>query len=275
MHPANLTRIQLENAAVKSVFLEREVKIDFYCPLALTEPAQLSLLLINDGQNMAELGLSYLLEQMAAEQQLAPLLCVAIHTGEERKLEYGIAGTTDYKGRGARAGLYSSFILDELLPFIRKKYAGISFTKNGFAGFSLGGLSALDIAWNHPGEFSKAGIFSGSLWWRTLDQEDKSYDDEKHRLMHQQVRSGNYKPRLQFFFQCGNMDETKDRNKNGIIDSIDDTLDLIQELVNKGYDRETDIRYVEVKDGRHDIATWGRVMPDFLKWGWGNEKGRK
>ena len=42
-----------------------------------------------------------------------------------------------------------------------------------------------------------------------------------------------YFPGLKFFFQCGNMDETMDRNKNGIIDSIDDTLDLIQANWNK------------------------------------------
>lgn len=64
------------------------------------------------------------------------------------------------------------------------------------------------------------------------------------------------------------MDETKDRNHNGIIDSIDDTLDVIKELETKGYKNEKDIYYMEMKDGHHDIATWGRAMPVFLKWGW-------
>ena len=64
------------------------------------------------------------------------------------------------------------------------------------------------------------------------------------------------------------MDETKDRNQNGIIDSIEDTLDLIKELVAKGYDPAKDIYYTEMKEGRHDIATWAKAMPEFLKWGW-------
>ena len=105
----------------------------------------------------------------------------------------------------------------------------------------MGGLSALDIVWNHPDKFRKAGVFSGSLWWRSVDQTDKDYDDDKHRIMHQVIRNGVYHPGLKFFFQCGNMDETMDRNNNGIIDSIDDTLDLIKELMNKGYNREKDI----------------------------------
>ena len=33
--------------------------------------------------------------------------------------------------------------------------------------------------------------------------------------------------------------------------------------------REKDIKYLEMHDGKHDIATWGRAMPVFLKWGWG------
>ncbi|MEO8416960.1 MAG: esterase, partial [Ginsengibacter sp.] len=76
-------------------------------------------------------------------------------------------------------------------------------------------------------------------------------------------------PWLKFFFETGTLDETADRNNNGIIDSIDDTLSLIEELVTKGYNPSGDIRYLEIKDGRHDVATWGRAFPEFLKWGWG------
>ncbi len=152
---------------------------------------------------------------------------------------------------------------------MRKQYVIPSFREKAFAGFSLGGLTALDIAWNHPDEFSKVGVFSGSLWWRDVDQSDEEYDDDQHRIMHQLIRKGNYAPWLKFFFQCGNMDETKDRNHNGIIDSIDDTLDLIKELEAKGYSNERDIKYLELKEGRHDVFTWGKAMPDFLRWGWG------
>jgi enterochelin esterase-like enzyme len=158
--------------------------------------------------------------------------------------------------------------LQELLPFIQKHYSLSSFRDVAFAGFSLGGLSAFDIVWNHPAIFEKAGVFSGSLWWRSLDQNDPGYLDDKHRIIHQQVRRGTYNPQHKFFFQCGNMDETKDRNKNGIIDSIDDTLDLVKELVQKGYDREKDIFYLELKDGKHDVETWSRALPVFLTWGW-------
>jgi len=143
-----------------------------------------------------------------------------------------------------------------------------SFKHKAFAGFSLGGLSALDIVWNHPQEFLKAGVFSGALWWRTKAL-DKGYVEDRDRIMHVSIRKGNYHPGLKFFFETGTMDETEDRNNNGIIDSIDDTLGLIEELKNKGYHYPTDINYLELQDGRHDIQTWAKAMPEFLKWGWG------
>ncbi|MDP4263611.1 MAG: alpha/beta hydrolase-fold protein [Bacteroidota bacterium] len=269
MQSVNVSGILVENTHVRSEYLHREVKVDFFLPKNVINPSDMSLLLINDGQDMEVLGLESILTQLYAQNAIQPLLCAAIHANKDRKKEYGVAGHPDYLGRGARAGLYTSFIMDELVPFIRENYAVNSFREKAFAGFSLGGLMALDIVWNHPGEFRKAGIFSGSLWWRSIDQSEDDYDDDKHRIMQQQIRKGFFHPGLKFFFQCGNMDEKKDRNNNGIIDSIDDTLDLIKELSKKGYSREKDIHYLELPDGRHDVPTWGRAMPEFLRWGWG------
>jgi enterochelin esterase-like enzyme len=271
MQPVNLSGILVENRSLLSVFLGREVKIDFYLPKSVANPAEMSLLLINDGQNMKEMGFAGILENLYTAKAILPLLCVAIHTGSQRKMEYGVASQKDYLGRGANAGFYTSFILRELLPFIRDTYKITSFKERAFAGFSLGALMALDIVFNHPEKFSKAGLFSGSFWWRSIDQTEKEYDDDMHRILHQEIRNGSYHPGMKFFFQCGNKDETMDRNNNGIIDSIDDTLDVIKELVAKGYSREKDICYLEMADGKHDIATWGRAMPAFLKWGWGRK----
>ena len=274
MQPENVSGILVENRSLLSVFLGQEVKLDFYLPKNVADLFEMSLLLINDGQNIKEMGLDRILGNFYAEKALSPLLCVAIHTGAQRKMEYGVASQTDFLGRGAKAGFYTSFVLRELLPFIRDTYSITSFKERAFAGFSLGALMALDIVLNHPGKFSKAGLFSGSFWWRSVDQTEKKYDDDLHRIIHQEIKNGSYHRGLKFFFQCGNKDETLDRNNNSIIDSIDDTLDVIKELVAKGYDRKKDIYYLEMPDGKHDIATWGRAMPVFLKWGWGQEEVR-
>ena len=203
---------------------------------------------------------------------LSPLMCVSIHAGTGRKMEYGTAGRPDYQGWGMKADAYTLFIFQELLPAIRERYRTLSFREKAFAGFSLGALSAMDIVWHHPQEFSRAGLFSGSFWWRTRDKNDPAYQEATDRIMHEAVRKGGYYPWLKFFFECGTEDEMEDRNHNGVIDSIDDTQDLIGALTAKGWDRQRDIRYLEIAGGKHNVETWARAMPEFLLWGWGKQK---
>ena len=266
MHMSNVSAFHIENKQIVSGHLRREVRYDVYHPHPGADLNKLGLLLINDGQNLEEMGFAAMLESLVSSGRISSFMCVGIHASEQRKMEYGVAIQADYAGRGAKAGAYTAFILDELLPILEKSYPEYKIIERSFAGFSLGGLSAIDITWNHPELFHLAGVFSGSFWWRSVDQNDANYDDDSHRIMHQQIRQGTYKPGLGFFFQCGNKDETRDRNHNGIIDSIDDTQDLIKELVEKGYVPGKDIHYLEMADGSHDIPTWGRAMPVFLEW---------
>jgi len=259
--------------ALPSTHLQRTVTVDLYLPPTNSgEPV--CLLLINDGQDMDSLGLAPLLAELYESNRIRPLLCAAIHAGPNRKLEYGTAHMQDYKGRGSLAPQYSRFIIEELLPGIRSAYAQWSWREQAFAGFSLGALSALDIVWNHPQQFSTAGLFSGSFWWRSRDKLDAEYRDENDRIMHRQISQGIHYPWLRFFFECGGADESEDRNQNGVIDSIDDTLDLIRVLTDKGYDPQTQIRYLQLDEGRHDISTWAMAMPEFIEWGWGNQMSR-
>lgn len=86
--------------------------------------------------------------------------------------------------------------------------------------------------------------------------------------MHKLIREGRYNSGQRFYFTTGSLDETADRNANGVIDSIDDTVALIEELKTKGY-TDKDICYINFEDGRHDVATWARALPHFLVWGWG------
>ena len=74
------------------------------------------------------------------------------------------------------------------------------------------------------------------------------------------------KPAIKFWLMTGTEDETADRNHNFIIDSIDDTIDVVKELLKKGYLRPKDIFYYEMVGGKHDVQTWAKAMPKFLEW---------
>ncbi|GAB4032589.1 alpha/beta hydrolase [Spirosoma gilvum] len=262
--------------SLHSVPLNRTVHLDIVLPPGYeTSQKQYPVLYLNDGQDLERLRMKTVLESLYQKQTIRPFVLVAIHAGD-RIQEYGTAAQADYMQRGSKAGLYTDFVLTELLPYIKKHYRVRADPADAvFAGFSLGGLSAFDIVFHHPDHFSKAGVFSGSFWWRSKSTAD-GYRDETDRIMHDLVRKGSYHKSLKFWFETGTEDESSDRNNNGVIDSIDDTLDLMSELVKKGYtysagSPSSDIRYVEIKGGKHNQDTWSEIMPDFLTWAFSNE----
>ena len=111
MQLENASGILIENTVIKSVFLAREVKVDFYLPRNLKDTSLLNLLLINDGQDLLKMDFESILDKLYVDKSIsAPLLCVGIHCSADRKMEYGIANKPDFLGRGAKAPLYTSFV---------------------------------------------------------------------------------------------------------------------------------------------------------------------
>lgn len=249
---------------LKSVYLKREVEFEIFVPDNLLGNEQLNLLLLNDGQDAGALGLEDTLRQLYGQHKIAALAVVAIRASAARLDEYGVAGVPDFGGRGSKAQAYNNFIIKELIPFVQQTVETPVNGKRAFAGFSLGGLSAFDIAWNNDNYFDAAGVFSGSFWWRKKDLKDGYTDDD--RIMHDRIRNTPHKPELKFWLMTGTEDELADRNRNFIIDSIDDTIDVIKELLRKGYRRPDDIAYYEKVGGRHDLSTWAQAFPAFLCW---------
>jgi enterochelin esterase-like enzyme len=248
--------------------LDREVNIDIYLPhnYDRRSPQLWPLLILNDGQDLPRMNFAGILEHAYYTHNMPGIIAVGVYCSHDRIREYGTARQPDYKGRGDLANRYRSFILDELLPWLYSKFnISPDQADRAIAGFSLGGLSALDIGWSSPQTFSTVGVFSGSLWWRWSPVSDHNPDSD--RIMHDIIRTSNdQRPTDQYFwFQVGDKDEEDDRNNNGVIDAIDDTIDCIRELQLRGY-HSGQIRYLEVENGYHDPHTWGRAMPDFLLW---------
>ncbi len=261
-----ISNISIQRLEQFSLHLNRTVILDVYVDLHQLKNEETSLLLINDGQDLLKMDLDVILQKMHISTSINPLLVVGIHCNENRKNEYGTAHVLDYLDRGNQSSQYQTYIVAELIPFIKRMFNINTFKQKAIAGFSLGALSAVDTALNHPGKFAVVGAFSGAFWWRDKDQFAKDFDENKNRILHQRVQKSAYQPSLRFFFEAGQLDETADRNNNGIIDSIDDTLDLIAALKQIGYHHPSEIHYLELADGKHNIATWAITMPYFLEW---------
>lgn len=252
--------------SIFSEFLQRQVYFSVIIPSDYDPAFTYPLLLVNDGQDFEMLNLAGKIGELQDLGQIEKFVVAGIHANHDRLTEYGTAIKADYASRGSKAGDTTKFVLQELLPALEQEF---HVQKKGivYAGFSLGGLMALDIAWNNACNFSKVAVFSGALWWREKAIED-GYSDAD-RIMHAQIRQSVKKPSLEFWFQTGTFDEEDDRDGDGVIDSIQDTLECISELEQKGYNWGTDIIYVEVKEGRHNHYTWSAVLPDFLLWAFG------
>jgi enterochelin esterase-like enzyme len=217
----------------------------------------------NDGQDMKAVDLAGQLDSLQKAGAMEPTIVVAIHA-TERIRDYGTAGTPNAQGLGDRATLYERFLLEELMPAINAKYRtarGSAYT--AIMGWSLGGLSAFDLSWNHPDQIGAAGVFSGSFWWRTDDATVEA--KQLSRIMHARVRETEPRPRIRAWLETARMDENSDRDGDGVIDSIQDTEELVNELVRRGFRRGVDVVHLTV-EGKHDLATWKRLLPEFLVW---------
>ena len=264
-------QFQIESITVKGSYfstnLERSVHFRFVAPRDYwRSKINFPVLLMNDGQDYEAMHLERSLSQAFTSKKLNPFVYIGISCNENRIYEYGTASTADFKGRGGQALKYSKFIIEEFLPFLKHEF---KVSKEGkdwvYCGMSLGGLSAFDIVYNHSAYFGKVGVFSGSFWWRKKAYVKNDLKD-RSRIVLDVVKNGEYSDHLKFWFQCGTLDETADRNHNGIIDAIEDTLDLIKELTIKGYSFPGAISYVKIEGGKHDLPTWGKVFPQFIDW---------
>ncbi|MGB3548482.1 MAG: alpha/beta hydrolase-fold protein [Saprospiraceae bacterium] len=264
-------RVTLWTHHLNSRHLKRRVRIDVYRPPGLPwTPYPLAL--FNDGQDLPRMDAAAELERAFSAGDLPPLLVVGLHAGD-RMREYGTSGRPDYQGRGDLAHAYERFVTEEVLPFLHRRYRVSHDTeRRALAGFSLGGLSAFDIVFRNPKAFHVAGVFSGALWWRSLAFNPA--DPDADRILHDTVLQLGHRPGLRAWFMAGTEDEEADRNNNGVIDAIDDTLHLIDHLRHNGHVDPNDVAYLEVPGGRHEPETWGRVFIPFLRWAFPPQSGR-
>lgn len=261
-------KIKVQEDEIYSRHLQHKVKLTVLNTPVPSDKEELNLLIMNDGQDFQQLRMKEILDSLWKKKLIQPLLVVGVHAGN-REQEYGVADKPDYQNRGSRANYYDAFVDDELYFFIKKKVSIRKFKSVVIAGTSLGGLSAFDIAWNHPNKIDKVGVFSGSFWWRDKDITDSSYDDNENRIMYEKIKASRKKPKLQYWFYAGGKEENGDRDKDGIIDVIDDTQDLINLMIDKKVCSSTDITFKQDPNGEHNQQSWSHQLPDFLIWAFG------
>jgi enterochelin esterase-like enzyme len=259
-------KLIVEEDQIYSKHLQAHFKLHIISTPMPKQKSELNLLIVNDGQDFDPLKIKAITDSLYHKKRIEPLLIVGVDA-ESRMDIYGVAGIHDYQNRGSRADKYDAFITDELYPYIKKKTAIRKFNSVAIAGCSLGGLSAMDIAFNHQDKFDKVGVFSGSFWWRDVAADAPSYSDEHNRIFINKIKTSRKKSSLRYWLYIGGIEEKDDRDKDSINDALDDTRDLVSNLKTKYPD--ADVTLTENKTGTHDYNTWSRYLPDFLVWAYG------
>ena len=104
-HPkkSNHPLVNIDRLHIDSDYLERRMLVDIYLPADVALSDQVSLLLVNDGQDLVTMGFENILNTLLHQHQLQPLICVGIHCGTDRINEYGTICQPDYKGVGGKS----------------------------------------------------------------------------------------------------------------------------------------------------------------------------
>lgn len=253
--------LELHSLKLRSYHLNKKIKVDLYLPTETD--VYRSTLLINDGQHMEQLGLVKTLTVLFSKVDIPNIGVVAIHE-YEKKIESGIEGIPIDKNHGKKAERYANFITHELTPYLQNNYGLMREEhQNVFAGFSRGGLTALNISWDNPHLFKKVGVFSG-----ILSNENPASGELKagsSLTIPQSMWEGEKRKGLKFWFQTGTGNKKASKEDLAEVHQINETKDLIKELESMGYTNE-EIIYKEIQGGQDNYITWSGVFSEFLRW---------
>ncbi|MHB1057500.1 MAG: alpha/beta hydrolase [Rhodanobacter sp.] len=281
-------------------FAPEKIGVAVYLPpgYAQASARRYPVLYANDGQDMAAVGLQATLARLYREKAIEPVIVVAIRMLDDRASGYGLSdraaarslvGGSRIGPIGARAQDYSAWVAAVLVPYVDAHYrTRRSARERTMLGWSLGALNAFNLGWQYPDVFGRIGAFSPSFW---LAADRTSATAVQHtRLAQAMVDRGRRRADLKMWFAVGTAEETKDRDGDGINDTLDDVQDLLQGyrgadgfrlrgLKQLGYSidmdcakhpsRDADASLFLLPGGEHNQASWGKMLPPFLRWAYG------
>lgn len=164
----------IEGVASPQLSNSRDVFVYLPAGYFVDAAAHFPVLYMQDGFNVfsnplapfGDWGVDVTIDALAAAGEIAPPIVVGIDT-ENRIDEYLYAPVQISEQLQATPLLpqYAAFVTETLKPLVDERWRTRPEPEHtAVAGSSLGGISALWIAWHHPGVFGRVASFSGSYW---------------------------------------------------------------------------------------------------------------
>lgn len=245
----------IKHGQFASRFLRNQRDLVVYLPPGYDDQPHrhFPVLYLHDGQNLFDgttafiPGMDWNVGQTADDLicagVVAPLIIVGIYNaGKQRIREY--TPTRIPKLGGGRADRYARFLLEEVKPFLAKRYRlceGAQHT--GIGGSSLGGLVSLYLGLSQPQIFGKIVALSPSVWWN----EGVILGFAKSTLVESLPR---------IWLDVGTREGAR------IVDDVEQFRDI---LIEKGWRAEETLHYERVQGAEHNEAAWARRVGPFLQ----------
>ena len=269
-----------------AAFTPDPIKLAIHLPPGYdsARPDAYPVLYLNDGQDSASVGLEATLARLYAKRAIQEIIVVAIDMPADRMGAYGLSdrkagrsvvGDSRFGPVGLHAHAYSEWVATDLVPYIDAQYrTRAEPSGRAMLGWSLGALNAFNLGWQYPDVFGQVGAFSPSFWLAS-DRTDVA-SAQRTRLVQGMVERDARRDGLRLWLAVGTAEETDDRDKDGIIDVVDDTQDMASALARRGYSTNPayaqqpssseDVALYLLEGGQHNQASWANMLPLFLQW---------
>lgn len=184
--------------------MQRKMPITIISTKMPDKKEDMNLLLFSNSSLLEEIRAKKIIDSLVKDKLIQPLILVAFEGNES---DYGIEEVKTAEAKQYKK--FNEFVVDELLPYIKKHAVIRKFNSVAICGFQNAAISAFDMAWNNDEKIQKVGMFSPNFSMDATNNNDATY---------QLLQSSRKRPKLNFFVAANGMDSSEIKFKT-ILDS--------------------------------------------------------
>ena len=254
-----------------------------YVPAQYTPGQPANVLVFQDGNRATNptgsLRVPQVLENLVHKKDIPATIGIFISSGQLGDTWPATIGTGNGNNRAAEydslTDTYTRFLIDEMLPEVGKKYTLTTDpARRAIGGSSSGAICAFTVAWHRPDQFrnviSLIGSYTSIAYRPATDSQPMVPGGDLYPTL---IRKNPIRP-IKIFLQDGSNDLN---NNHGNWFLANQQMLSALEWANATADaKKLEGPRYQIKhewgDGAHSDAHGGALLPDILRWIWGDQK---